>query len=203
MSSAKLPPGLSRRTLLKSGLVGFVLVSAGSAALLLQKPKPHESANLTVLTSDEASVLAALADRLCPALGAGAPGALALGIVNQVDLMLQAADADAQRGIKVGLLLFDNALTGALSGERVRPFSQLSAADQDAQIRSWQQSRVGFKRTLIRALSSLVMSLYWAAPETWPRIGYGGPPSPEGLRSAYAENLVDLGALAARPAKEI
>lgn len=198
MSSEKLPSGLSRRRLLKTGLVGFVLVSAGSAALLLQKPRLRsDGADLHVLDAREASVFAALADRLCPALGAGAPGASALGLVASIDKLLASADPDALQGVKVGILLFDNAFTGALFGERVRPFSQLSADQQDVVIRSWQESRVGFKRTLMRALSSLIMTVYWGDPRTWPRIGYAGPPSAQGLRATYADNLVDLSSLAA------
>lgn len=203
MSPEKLPPGLSRRSLLKTGLVGFVLVSAGSAALLLQKAKPRPSGSkLLVLSDDEANVLSALADRLCPALGKGAPGARAVDLVGNVDRLLDSVDAEAQKGVKMGLMLFDNAFTGALFGERLRPFSQLSGEQQDAVIHGWQHSSVGFRRTLMRALSSLVMSVYWCDPRSWPRIGYPGPPSAQGLRASYADNLVDLSSLGAHAAKE-
>ena len=195
--------GLSRRTLLKTGLVGFVLVSAGSAALLLQKPKPRAAGSaLSVLSDDEASVLSALADRLCPALGQGAPGARAVDLVGNVDKLLASANEEAQKGVKMGLMLFESAFTGALFGERVRPFSQLSGEQQDVVIRSWQHAGVGFRRTVMRALSALVMTVYWGDPRSWGRIGYVGPPSPAGLRASYADNLMDLASLGARAAKE-
>jgi len=202
MPSETLPPGLSRRTLLKTGLIGFALVSASSAALLLQKPKPRAViGGLLVLSAEEANVLGALADRLCPANVPGAPGARGTNLVARVDALLDSVDVESQKGVKVALMLFDSAFTGALFGERVRPFSQLQGEQQDAVIRNWQHSGIGFRRTLMRALSSLVMSAYWIDPRTWPRIGYPGPPSATGLRATYVDNLVDLSSLGADAAK--
>jgi hypothetical protein len=198
MPPLKLPVELSRRTLLKTGLIGATLVAAGSVALALQKPRsPAAARKFSVLSDDEAGVLDALAERLCPAHGPGAPGAAATGVVPYIDGMLSYADAEAQKGFKLALLMFDNALTGALFGERARPFSQLAPAEQDRVLASWKSSSVPFRRTLYRGLSFLVLSVYWSMPETWPRIGYGGPPDVQGLRAAYADNLVDLESLRA------
>ena len=199
MPPLKLPVELSRRTLLKTGLVGATFVAAGSVALAFQKPRPlSASGKFRVLSDAEGSVLVALADRLCPAGGPGAPGATAIGLAAFIDSTLETTDDDVKQGLKLGLLLFDNALTGALFGERTRPFSQLSPEQQDRVLAGWKDSKVAFRRTLYRGLSYLIMSVYWANPATWPRIGYGGPPDVQGLRSAYADNLVDLAAL--RPA---
>jgi hypothetical protein len=198
------PRELSRRSLLKTGLIGFAFVSLGSAALLLQGAKPRaDKAPLRTFTASEAGVLTALARRLCPAAGPNAPGADGIDLVGMLDAALSPLDDEAKKGIKLGLMLFDNAFTGAVFGERVRPFSQLDGEAQDAVIRNWQQSSVGFRRTLMRGLSGLVMAVYWGDPRTWPRIGYAGPPDPRGLRAAYAENLVDLASLrATSPVKE-
>jgi hypothetical protein len=204
MPPTPLPRELSRRSLLKTGLIGFAFVSVGSAALLLQGAKPRAGTSpLRTFTAAEAGVLGALAQRLCPAAGPGAPGAVGLDLVGMLDVALEPLDEEAKQGLKLGLMLFDNAFTGALFGERMRPFSQLDGAAQDLVIRNWQQSGVAFRRTLIRGLSSLVMAVYWGDPRTWSRIGYAGPPDPRGLRAAYAENLVDLASLRAQgPAKE-
>ena len=197
MSPSKLPGELSRRTLLKTGLIGVAFVSVGSAALLFQGAKPHTGKALRSFSAAEAGVLAALARRLCPADGAGAPGADGIDLVGMLDQALEPLDDDAKQQLKLGLMLFDNAFSGALFGERVRPFSQLDGEAQDAVIRNWQESKVAFRRTLMRGLSSLVMSVYWGDPRSWPRIGYAGPPSLAGLRATYADNLVDLAALRA------
>lgn len=196
MPPFKLPVELSRRTLLKTGLIGAACVAAGSVGLALQKPPPI-AGEFRVFTESEAGVLEALASRLCPAQGPGAPGSVALGIVPFLDDMLSRSDEEARKGFKLALLLFDNALTGALFGERARPFSKLPAADQDRILAAWRSSSVPFRQTIYRGLSFVILSVYWSMPETWPRIGYAGPPSVQGLRAAYADNLVDLEGLRA------
>lgn len=204
MPPTPLPRELSRRSLLKTGLIGVAFVSVGSAALLFQGAKPRsESTPLRTFTPAEAGVLAALSRRLCPAAGPGAPGADGIDLVGMLDVALEPLDDEAKKGLKLGLMIFDNAFTGAVFGERVRPFSQLDGDAQDAVIRNWQSSGVAFRRTLIRGLSGLIMAVYWGDPRTWSRMGYPGPPDPRGLRAAYAENLVDLGSLrAVSPPKE-
>jgi hypothetical protein len=203
MPPSELPKELSRRSLLKTGLLGVALVSVGSAALLLQPSRSENlAAKLSAFDAREAAVLAALARRLCPAAGLGSPGADAIGLVALLDKALASADDEAVKGLKVGLLIFDNALTGALFGERVRPFSQLDGERQDAVIRNWQQSSIAFRRMLIHGLAGLIMAVYWGDPRTWPSTGYAGPPDPRALRAAYAENLVDLNALRATPASK-
>lgn len=201
MSSKELPPELSRRSLLKTGLIGVALVSVGSAALLLSPAREETVPGaLEHFSAKEAAILAALARRLCPAGGPGAPGADAVGLVASLDKALANADEETIKGLRIGVAIFDNAFTGALFGERLRPFSQLDGAAQDAVIRNWQQSKVAFRRTLIRGLGALLMSVYWGDPRAWSITGYGGPPDPKALRATYAENLVDLASLRATPA---
>jgi hypothetical protein len=189
----------SRRKLLKTGLVGALIVGTSGGLLALQKPRarPLPAQGLRVLDAEEFAILAAVADRLCPALGAGAPGASALDVALQADRLFDHAPKDAQTGIKTVLRVFDNALAGALFGERVRSFSELSAEQQDRELAHWRDSRIGFRRTVFHALNTLVGSIYFGDERTWPRIGYPGPPSLGALRAAYAENLVDLHALRA------
>jgi hypothetical protein len=179
-------------------LLGVALISVGSAALLMQPPRSASVAGkLAIFDAKEAAILAALARRLCPAAGPGSPGADAVGLVAILDKALRGAEDETVKGLKVALAIFDNAFTGALFGERVRPFSQLEGEAQDAVIRNWQTSSVAFRRMLIHGLSALTMSVYWGDPRSWPSTGYGGPPDPQALRATYAENLVDLNALRA------
>lgn len=189
-------PKLSRRSLLKTGLVGTLVVGIGSVGLAVQRTAPAGLQG-TILDADELSVLSAIADRICPPLGPGAPGAKALGVAQSVDALLVQADRETQKGLKLALRVFESALSGALMGERLVPFTQLPPERQDAVLAGWRDSRVGFRRTVFRALSGLVASVYWGEPRTWARIGYGGPPDPAGLRAAYAANLVPLDTLRA------
>jgi hypothetical protein len=190
---------LSRRRLLRAGLFGGLAVAAGSVALAMQStaPRGQRPQRLAVLTAEEYAILAAIAARVAPAAAAGAPGADALDVALKADALLAHASPDAQKGLKLALVMFDNALPGALFGERLRPFTRLSPAQQDRVLRSMRHSRVTFRRQLYVGLSSLLAALYWGDERTWPRIGYAGPPSLAGLRAMYADNLVDLDALGA------
>jgi hypothetical protein len=187
---------------MKTGLVGTLLVGLGSVGLALQRTKTSANTpKLHVLDPIEFGVLTALADRLCPDLGEGAPGATKLKVAQTVDSMLLKADPENQKGFKIGLRIFENALTGALAGERLVPFTKLSEDEQTKVLHAWRTSDVGFRRTLFRALSSIVYSVYWGNPAVWPRIGYTLR-DPRALRDAYAENLVDLDSLRATHASK-
>lgn len=191
---------LSRRSLLKTGLIGGLLVGLGSVGLALQKGRARSApSSLKVLDATEYAILAAIADRVCPALGPGAPGATALDLASGVDGLVADADPEVQKGTKMALRIFENALTGALAGERIMPFTELDPEAQDRVLARWRDSGVGFRRTVYKGLVGAIFALYWGDPRTWPRIGYGGPPDFTKLRHVYAEELVDLNDLRATP----
>jgi hypothetical protein len=191
---------VSRRTLVKTGLAGLGLAVAGGLGLGLQKTVLlARTPALEVLDPAEYAVLVAIADRLCPALGAGAPGASAVKLAEQLDGLLHKADMEMQKGIKMALKLVDNALTGALTGERLVPFTRLSGEDQDRSLNGWRNAESGFRRTVFGGIAGAVNSVYWGNEQTWQRIGYKGPPDIAGLRAAYAAQLVDLNSLRATP----
>lgn len=195
----------SRRNLLKTGLVGTVLVGLGSVGLALRKTKPRaDTPELRVFDAREYAVLIAIADRIAPALGPGAPGAVAVGTVQKLDALMVSAHIETQKGIKLALRVFENALTGAVVGERLAPFTELSIEARDRVLAAWRDSRIGFRRTVFRALAGTLLGVYWGDERTWARIGYGGPPDLAGLRQSYAANLVAYDALrATRPQQEI
>jgi len=196
---------LSRRTLLKTGLFGAGVVVVGSIGLQLRGTRARQvpDTGLACLSAEEFAVLTAVADRVCPAAGDGAPGALALGVPAKLDQWLAAyLDEENQTGVRIVLAALESALVGALFAERLTPFTQLAPEEQDEVLRAWKDSSVGFRRTAFRALSSMVAALYYGDSRTWSRIGYAGPPSVRGLRTAFAMNLVDLDALQVGAATE-
>ena len=81
------------------------------------------------------------------------------------------------------------ACIGAESRERHgKPFTALSAADQDALLRSIQSGEVESdewhdlppKRFFKSLLLKLVVTTYYAHPAAWSEVGFGGPASPRG-----------------------
>ena len=183
----------SRRTLLRTGLLGTLVVVVGGGAVASRKTKLRRAprGGLRVLTLAEYSILAAIADRVCPEPRPGVPGATALDIAGLADRLFEKAGDDAKKGVKTALAVFENGLTGAMFFERVTPFTQLSAAEQDEVLTAFRDSRVGIRRTIYRALSSLAASMYYGHPDVWDGIGYPGPADIVALRGAYPEQLVD------------
>lgn len=191
---------ISRRTWVKGSLAGVLLAGLGGVGLALQKTVQRlPTPKLALFDPAEYAILVAIAERICPALGLGAPGATEVGVAARLDAMLENGDPETKKGLKIALKLVDNALTGALTGERVVPFTALSPEQQDRSLAGWRDSDVGFRRTVFSGIVSAVFFAYYGDPRTWKRIGYRGPPDAKGLRMAYAEQLVDLDSLRATP----
>lgn len=203
-SSGDAMRAFSRRALLRGGLGGVALLGLGSLGLSLQPTRrgAAPSEPLRALTPDEHAVLEAVAARVCPAPAPDVPGPAALAVALQADRMFEHAHPEALDGLKTALKLLESPLVGALTLGHVRPFTQLEPAQQDAVLLAWRDSSVAVRRSVFRALSALVASLYYGDRRTWPGVGYPGPPSASALRVAYAENLVDQRALLAPGAED-
>lgn len=195
---SEIPRTLSRRSLLKSGLLGGALVALSGVGLSFQQTRRGDATpeGLQVFSADEFAILIAVADTLCPRRGSDFPSASELGIPQKSDALFARADADLQQGFKLALRMIEHPLTGALFGERLVPFTHLDAEGRTAALRAFRESRLGVRRTVFAGVSMLVASQYWGDPRTWPRIGYEGPPSVQGLRAMYHDNLVDFSDLA-------
>lgn len=182
---------------MRTGLFGLAVVVVGGGALASRKTKLRREppSGLSVLTLAEYSILAAIADRVCPEPRPGVPGASALDVAALADRLFVRAGDDAKKGVKTALAVFENGLTGAIFFERVTPFTQLSAAEQDEVLVAFRESKVGIRRTIYRALTSLAASLYYGHPDVWPSIGYPGPADIVALRGAYPEQLIDYSLL--------
>jgi hypothetical protein len=201
MSNEPESRGLSRRALLRGGIAGAALVALGGLGVALQPSRLRDlpKSGLKVLSPEEYATMAAIAERTCPRNDPRFPSASEMGVAEIADAMFENAEHDVREGLKTGLRIVESGLAGAVFLERVRPFTQLSGEDQDRTLLAMRESRVGIRRTLYAALTSLTSSIYYGDPRSWPIIGYPGPPSPEALRAAYRENLVDWDAL--RPSR--
>jgi len=187
----------SRRRFVQTGLIGTagLALLGGVLAARATRLRSLPARGLAVLTPEEYAVLCAIADRICPPAGQGAPGALALGVPATIDAFLAAGPEPLQRDGKTVLFTVENALVSALLLERTRPFTQLTAAEQDAALDAMRDSRLALRRAMFNALKGLCAGFYYADERTWARIGYPGPPPLSGLRAGFAGQLVDWQAL--------
>jgi hypothetical protein len=187
----------SRRRMLKAGLFGAAAVAVGSALLATQSTRTHTPhGQLRVLSAQEYAVLSAVAARILPG-SERAPSGEALRVSDTIDALFADKEPDVQKGLKLSLVLLENALSGALFGERITPFTKLSPQGQDDTLRAFRASRLAVRRSIFVGLNALVSAVYFGDPRSFSAIDYPGPPDPEALRLANAENLVDLAALRA------
>jgi choline dehydrogenase-like flavoprotein len=125
------------------------------------------------LTGSQRDTLDALCRRIVPA-AYELPGPR-VDLTAAVEAQLTAADRTVQRQMALLLTIFGNALVCGATGGRLRRFSQVPAASQDELLHSWERSRLGVRRTIFQAFRRLIVSTWYALPESHASIGYRGP----------------------------
>jgi hypothetical protein len=182
----------TRRHFLRKTLGGAALLAAaGAVPVALRKTRlripPHP---LRFFTPAEYSVFAAVADRVLARGAADVPADLAgvlrarpaapapetLDVAGKADAFLAPLDAKSAKDLKQLLALFDNALFSLATGGPARPFTRMSPAEQDAHLERWATSRLAVRRTGFQALKRLSAAVYYGSPESYPAVGYPGPP---------------------------
>jgi hypothetical protein len=194
----------SRRGFLKKTIGGAVLLGAASAVpVAMRKTKLRERAPpLKFFSPAEYSIWAAVAERVLArdatpttadeakltgfADRPAVPGPSQLDVAAKADAFLAPLPPGDAKDLKQLLALFDNALFSLLTGGPATPFTQMTAAQQDAHLHAWQTSRLAIRRTGFQAMKRLCCAIYYGAPETFAAAGYPGPPY-ELVRSALAK----------------
>jgi hypothetical protein len=191
----------TRRGLLKKTFAGTVLLATAAAVpVALRRTRVGITPKgLLFFTAEEYAIWSAVSARILatdvtsssqdPAQTAAPIGAPTGPSPAEVDV---AAKADAflgplpegdRKDLKQLLALFDNALFSAVSGGPARPFTAMSAVEQDQHLRAWETSRLSVKRTGFQAVKRLCCAVYFSDPRTFASVGYPGPPV-ELVRSA-------------------
>lgn len=123
-------------------------------------------------TSPQLATLEALCRRMVPL--PAEPDSTAARLARAVEARLASADPKQARLVAALLTVLDHPATAACTGS-ARRFSRMAPARADAWLRGWERSRVPARRTIFQALRRLVLSTYYADPETFAEIGYRGP----------------------------
>lgn len=178
---------MKRRTLLKIGVGGGLLLAIGGTGLWLRGPtrsRPIPS-GLKRLNDRQYLTLAAVAARVCPPLK-GAPTTDTARVAQKLDSLFDTMHPGDVKDLKQLLDLLDNALGGLLLEGRVSTFTGSSDSQQDDILQSWRTSAVSLKRTGYKAIVGLCAATYFADSRTYAAIGYPGPPDYGNVKKAAA-----------------
>lgn len=162
----------SRRSFLKKGLFGGVVLALGGAGLALY-PSAQVGAPtgpLVALQPASFQVLVAVASRIVTVAGSD-PVAIAHG----VDQALTRLPAEVQVDFNKLLGLLESALPGLLLDARVQPFTRLSPESRDRVLQGWGASRLEIRRTGYQALRKLCLAAYYSEASSWAPLGYEPP----------------------------
>ncbi|MBA2322124.1 MAG: gluconate 2-dehydrogenase subunit 3 family protein [Deltaproteobacteria bacterium] len=166
----------TRRTVLAAVVATSVVgATAGVALVAMPTAIRRDLPPLRALDPASASILAAVADVVCPG-GDGLPTATEIGVVGRVDALLASMHPGAVADFTSLLGLLESALFGLLLDGRPRPFSACDPAQRAAGLERWRTSRIPERRTGYRALHGLVSGAYWSHPAVFPHTGYPGSP---------------------------
>jgi choline dehydrogenase-like flavoprotein len=125
------------------------------------------------LTGFERRALRAICDAMVPSGGAMGPGALELGVPEEIEHWISGFAPASRQSIRAMLVGFG--LTPMLS-RRIRPFARLTPAEQAEWVE--QSPRSGFRprRESFAALQTIVQIAYASCPSVAAAIGYDGSP---------------------------
>jgi hypothetical protein len=165
----------NRRTFLKAGVLGALVLAAGGAVYRkVQGPAPLAPYRL------DGGARAALAAIVPAVIGpmlpteAGARTALILRTVDGVQQAVHGLSLSAQKEIQdlFGLLSLAPARR-LLAG--VPAWEDAGTEQVAAFLQSWRTHRLGLLRSAYAALHDLVLGVWYAQPDSWAAIGYPGP----------------------------
>jgi hypothetical protein len=168
----------TRRQVLKYGVAGALALAA--AGLARGQPAYKTASGrepLVALDAADREVLAAIA----PAILAGTEGVAQRldAVVGSVDRAIAGLPLHLQTEVRQLL-----ALLASWPGRRwiagvASPWREASRTEVAAFLERWRFSRWALARQGYHALHELVLAAWYAQPDSWPAIGYPGPPEVE------------------------
>ena len=168
--------GVSRRRLFHFVAAGGLAAALGSVVVAVQPTVMRTPAGpLLSLSPKGFSILAALADRICPG-GAGFPKASDVQVAEAIDALMARVHPGDVADLEVALTFFENALPSLILDGRGRPFTGCGPATQDAAVDAFRRSALGPRRQVFKATYGLVAGAYWANKSLNTLLGYPGQP---------------------------
>ena len=178
MNTSTEQPGISRRQLLRYGLLGtLVLATAGGIASVTRTLRSGPGTGYRQLRESHIPMLR----RIIPVILDGAlPAGEADAAVQAVlDALARSLDHLSPAMRSQSLQLFDLLSLRATRGPTTGiwgSWEEASTADIQQFLQRWENSRLALLRQGHGALSKAVLLVWYSLPESWAQCGYPGPP---------------------------
>ena len=167
---------VSRRQFVKFGVAGGLLLVAAGAVRAQQGYRAATGVDpLQVLTDADRAVLAAVAPAILA--GTGAAGAGLAAMAGSIDRAVAGLPPHLQAEVKQLLALLASWPGRRLLAGVSEPWPQASPEAVTAFLERWRFSRWVLYQQAYHALHELVLAAWYARPDSWPAIGYPGPPA--------------------------
>jgi len=173
-------PRITRRTLLKAGVAGGVVLFAARWLTTGSTRPPSTGALDPTARGIVASIVPAMLSGALPAQATPADRAqLVDAVVENVDRAVAGLPPAARKELDQLFSLLAFAPTRCLLAGIWSPWSDASTESVTTFLAAWCDSRFGLQRSAYGALHQLVMAGWYGSPQAWLAIGYPGPPALE------------------------
>lgn len=165
----------SRRAFLRFGAAGALLLAFAGATRAQGTYRAADGADtLRALSDADREVLAAVTPAILA--GTAATGASFAAAIGSIDRAVAGLPPHLQEEVRQLL-----ALLASWPGRRWiagvdAPWQEASVAEVTAFLERWRFSRWALLQQGYHALHDLVLAAWYARPDSWPAIGYPGPP---------------------------
>jgi len=161
----------TRRTFIKTGLLGAAALAVAGGLYRLRQPAPLQPYQPDAAT--RAALTAIVPAMLQDALPAADATALA-ATIERMQAAIAGLPLPTQKEVAGLFGLLTLAPTRRLLAG-VPDWAEASPEQVTAFLRSWQQHRFALLQSAYQALHDLIFGAWYADPESWSAIGYPGP----------------------------
>lgn len=168
--------GISRRSLLKRGLFGGLILGMGGVFAYQQSGYElgkETATTLKILGVKEFLVLQAIAARILASDEDGPPEAREVGVVEWIDGYLDRQSPWVQKDFLMLLNAIEH--SGPIMDFQFSRFTRMSTTQQDKVLGNWARSRLSLRKQGFSALKGLCVMAYYRHRKTWDLLGYDGP----------------------------
>ena len=172
-------PNKTRRTLLKAGIAGGVVLVLARWMVTSYSPRESPGVSGSALDPSARAIIAALVPVLLEGALPDADSEARAEIVAGVDRAVAGLPPGSRKELAQLFALLSFAPTRCLVAGVWSSWPQASRESVAAFLASWRDSRFALLRSGYGALHQLILAAWYGNTHAWPAIGYGGPPSLE------------------------